>query len=343
VTKFAHTSIFSDLNNLTDITRSAEYATMLGYTHDELLSNFSEYIDDTAQFMGKSRDMLIQELTEWYDGFRFEETAQSVFNPVSIGKFFINRKFNNYWYDTGTPRFLVEVAKKKPLYLDPYLGKPISYSLFDKYDIDELSPFVFAVQTGYLTIKDSVKVDDVVQYIMGYPNKEIRDCFNDFLFGIYTKNSPQEAFLFTQRLSTALEQGNIKSFINNISPIFSGLAYENIADSDTRCNYFEGYFRNVLATIFAVLNKNVEPEVQTSSGRIDLVVKVKDWTFVFELKMLRDGQETDTLLDTALHQAIDEKHYAEKYQNLSKHIKIVAVVFDADSRRLVAWKSVDAK
>lgn len=176
---------------------------------------------------------------------------------------------------------------------------------------------------------------------MDYPNREIRDSFRDFLFCVYTKTSPQEAWLFTRMLTDSLEQGDPDSFLENIQPIFSGLAHENIAAKKTRTEYFEGYFRNVLATILAVLNKDAGAEVQTSGGRIDLVTRAGNWTFVFELKMLQKGQSTKALLDAALHQAIAEKHYADRYRNLSKHIKAAAVVFDADSRELVALKAVD--
>jgi hypothetical protein len=344
VTKFAHTSIFSDLNNLTDITRSAEYATMLGYTHDELLSNFSEYIDDTAQFMGKSRDTLVRELTEWYDGFRFEETAQSVFNPVSVGKFFINRKFGNYWYDTGTPNFLVQTARQRPFELETMRNAWVPYSTFDKYDIDRLDPFLFAVQTGYLSMKDAKAVRGQQRYRFDFPNKEIRDSFSSFLLEVTTNTTATQTTTLLDNLANALAAGDVDGFMSPLRPVIAGLPWGNLGDDGgDPTKFYEGYFRNLLTLTFSLIDVDNTPEVRTSDGLIDLVARYQDYTFVLELKMKRKEDDTERLLDAALQQAIDEKHYAEKYQNLSKHIKIVAVVFDADSRRLVAWKSVDAK
>ena len=344
VTKFAHTSIFSDLNNLTDITRSADYATMFGYTHDELLTNFNEYIDDVSKFMKKPADEFVQELTDWYDGFRFEETSQSVFNPVSIGKFFINKKFNNYWYDTGTPNFLVQTAKQHPFEIETRRNTWVPYDSFDKYDIDQLDPFLFAVQTGYLTMKEAQTIRGEMRYRFDFPNKEIADSLSKFLLDVSTGKTPSERTVLLDTLANSLSKGDVENFMRPLQSLMAGLPWGNLGDTNgDPVKFYEGHFRNLLSLAFSLIDVDNTPEVRTSDGVIDLVARYLEYTFVFELKMQGKGEDTDKLLGNALHQAIDEKHYADKYQNLSKHITVIAVVFDADSRRLVAWKATDVK
>lgn len=146
------------------------------------------------------------------------------------------------------------------------------------------------------------------------------------IFGVWSATLMAYFFFRPRRFGKSLFLSTLDAFFPGRKELFKGLTIEKLAPGE----------REEYPIILWP-----EPEVQTSSGRIDLVVKVKDWTFIFELKMLRDGQNTDALLDTALCQAIDEKQYADKYRGLSSHIRVVAVVFDADSRRLAAWKTVD--
>lgn len=344
VTKFAHTSIFSDLNNLTDITRAAEYSTMLGYTHNELLANFSDYIDESAKSMGKTRDELVHELTVWYDGFRFHSSACSVFNPVSIGKFFINKEFGNYWYDTGTPNFLVQTAKQHPFEIETQRNTWVSYASFDTYDIDHLDPFLFAVQTGYLSLKEAKWIRGQQRYRFDFPNKEIRDSFNAYLLEVTTNTTALQTTRLLDKLANTLSAGDVDGFMKSLQPIFAGIPWGNLGDdTSVPIKFYEGYFRNLLTLTFSLIDVDNTPEARTSDGVVDLVARYLEYTFIFELKMRLKGDDTEKLLDAALRQAIDEKHYADKYRNLSQHIKVVAVVFDADSRRLAAWKVADTE
>ena len=339
VTKFAHTSIFSGANNPTDLTMMADYATMLGYTHEELEANFGEYIDETAQKIGLSRQKLLDGITEWYDGFRFHGKAPSVFNPVSVGKFFVNREFSNYWYDTGSPKFLLEVAKKTPFAIEQYRNTPLEYTAFDKYEINDLDPLVVAVQTGYLTIKKTeTDFDYSTLYYVDYPNKEIRDAFRSYLFEACASCKSMQRRDILKGLVTALKNGDVDGFMCPIQSLLAGLPWGNLGqDREDPVAFYEGYFRNLLALAFAIIDMRVAAEERTSDGVIDLVAHYADRTFILELKAGRE-QEADRLLDEALNQ-ITKKDYAAKYRWLSQNITCIGVVFDVESRRLVKWRA----
>ena len=149
VSKFCHASLSSELNNLTDITMDARFATMLGYTQEELEANFS----DRLTILAGDHDELMQEIKRWYNGYRFEENATTVYNPVSLAKFFESGgKFNNYWFSTGTPTFLLDLIMKSKFELSLSLNKPVSGAFFDAFEVTDLDPMVMLFQTGYLTI-----------------------------------------------------------------------------------------------------------------------------------------------------------------------------------------------
>ena len=158
VSKFCHVSLFSDLNNLTDITMDARYATMLGYTQQEFESNFREQIAAVEKKQDLNHADFLAEIKAWYDGFRFHAGSESVYNPVSLARFFESGgEFNNYWFSTGTPSFLMEMVKKTRFNFDDVLSKPVSSMAFNAFEIDKIDPLTLLLQTGYLTIKSMVK------------------------------------------------------------------------------------------------------------------------------------------------------------------------------------------
>jgi hypothetical protein len=169
VSKFSKVGIFSGMNNQTDLTMHPQYATMLGYTQQELEQNFSEEIEDTAAKMNLSRDALIDKMRFWYNGYRFEENAETVYNPVSINNFFSLQKFENFWFETGTPSFLINLLKQEGLY-NLSLGE-LSELDFDGFDLEDLRPSGLLYQTGYLTIKAR---DEHGFYTLDYPNQEVK-------------------------------------------------------------------------------------------------------------------------------------------------------------------------
>jgi hypothetical protein len=182
VSKFSKVSVFSKLNNLTDITMGARFATMLGYTQEEFENNFAEHIEHVCREQKMDKTELLVKLKLWYDGYRFEEDAEPVYNPVSIGKFFESGgKFKNYWFETGTPSFLLKLAKKQQFDFEKELSQPVSELAFASYEIDRLETLPLLFQTGYLTIKATTQVMERTRYFLDFPNKEVEAAFEAYL------------------------------------------------------------------------------------------------------------------------------------------------------------------
>ena len=178
VSKFSKVSIFSDLNNLTDLTMRKSTATLLGYTQSEMETNFSEYIDALGNELGKDRKDVLDDLRDWYNGYRFEESAETVYNPVSLMKCLQELKFKNYWFETGTPTFLVHMLRKNPINLDNLTAAETDFST---YEPNNLAVLPLLVQTGYLTIKSVEDFGGTNLFQLGYPNREIEESFSRWL------------------------------------------------------------------------------------------------------------------------------------------------------------------
>ena len=176
VTKFSHVSLFSDLNNLADITMHADYATMFGYTQEEFEKYFAERLDDAVGRLGISREQLLTEIKAWYDGYRFHAKSATVYNPVSLAQCFINGcEFSNYWFSTGTPSFLLEVIRKTNFNFERALNEPVLGFAFNAFEIDRIDPLTLLLQTGYLTIKSSFVELGTTLYYLDFPNREVKE------------------------------------------------------------------------------------------------------------------------------------------------------------------------
>ncbi|MFZ4427082.1 MAG: AAA family ATPase, partial [Saprospiraceae bacterium] len=177
VSKFSKTGIFSGLNNLVDLTTHPDYATMLGYTQAELEDNFSEEINAACAALGLSRDQLLEEMRDWYNGYRFEENAPTVYNPISVNNFFHQKKFDNFWFATGTPTFLIQILKQQGVFDLQAIGQ--STLDFESFDLEDIRLFGLLYQTGYLTIQSR---DEFGQYTLDYPNREVKNSMLAYLF-----------------------------------------------------------------------------------------------------------------------------------------------------------------
>ncbi|NMA43117.1 MAG: AAA family ATPase, partial [Oligosphaeraceae bacterium] len=181
VTKFSHVSLFSDLNNLSDITMHADYATMLGYTQEEFEKYFAGRLDAAVDKLDVPREQLLAEIKAWYDGYRFEEHAETVYNPVSLAQCFINGcKLSNYWFSTGTPAFLMEVIRKTNFNFERALNEPVMGFAFNAFEIDRIDPLTLLLQTGYLTIKSSSVELGETLYYLDFPNREVKAAFKTY-------------------------------------------------------------------------------------------------------------------------------------------------------------------
>lgn len=326
VTKFCHVSLFSDLNNLTDITMRSDYATMFGYTQSELEHYFSDRIKATAQAQKISEEELKRKLKAWYDGYCFEETSETVYNPVSIAKFFENDgKFDNYWFATGTPSFLMELAKKTDFNFEDAVSKAVPGVTFDAFEIPNIDPVTLLLQTGYLTIKSSEIRFNKRWFWLDFPNEEVAESFSTYLLNSYVGRTQREVGSFSADLATAFLEGNLNQARKVLEAFFAGVPYTTHKKS-------EATFQSIFYAIFRLLGFNIEAESCTNDGRIDAVVQTEDHIYLFEFKLDKD--------DSALSQ-IKEKEYFKKYLLSSKKITLIGVNFDSKKGQLIDWQTED--
>ena len=328
VTKFSHVSLFSDLNNLTDITMHPDYATMLGYTQEEFEKCFAERLDDAVDKLNISREQLIAEIKAWYDGYRFHGKSETVYNPVSLAQFFINQcEFSNYWFATGTPSFLLEVIRKANFNFERALNEPVMGFAFNAFEIDRIDPLALLLQTGYLTIKSSFVELGETQYYLDFPNREVKEAFKTYLISDYSA-IPQEivgANVF--QMIKAIKTGDIQHFMDLLKTFFAAVQYDIVIDT-------EGRFQLLFYSVFLLLGVQIEAESRTSDGRIDAVIREGDCIYIFEFKMNQNAE-------AALAQ-IREKEYYQKYQHADKKIVLIGANFDAASRQISEWKIEEA-
>jgi hypothetical protein len=328
VTKFSHVSLFSDLNNLTDITMHADYATMLGYTQSEFEESFAERLDAAAGRLGITHEQLLAEIKAWYDGYRFHGKSETVYNPVSLAQFFINGcEFSNYWFSTGTPSFLLEVIRKTNFNFERALSEPVLGFAFNAFEIDRIDPLTLLLQTGYLTIKSSFVELGTTLYYLDFPNREVKEAFKTYLISDYSAIPQEVVGANVFQMAGAIKAGNIQHFMDLLKTFFAAVQYDVAVDT-------EGRFQLLFYSVFLLLGVRVEAESRTNDGRIDAVIREGDCIYIFEFKMNQTA-------DAALAQ-IHEKEYYQKYQHSGKKIVLIGANFDAASRQISDWKIEEA-
>ena len=322
VSKFCHVSLFSDLNNLTDISRDARYATMFGYTQDELEENFGERIsalagqEDVEAFKAK--------IKEWYNGYRFHKNAQTVYNPVSLAQFFEKGgEFNNYWFATGTPSFLMELTKKTEFDFRSVIGgDSVPEIAFSAFEIDSIDPLTLLLQTGYVTIKDTEERFGQTWYFLDFPNLEVTTAFSAYILNSYAGKTQTEGVRFTAEFATSLLNNDLKKLRKAMEVFFAGIPYDVHKKQ-------ESTFQGIFFSLFRLLGVYIEAESATNDGRIDAVVQTPKAIYIFEFKLDNDP--------TALEQ-IKEKEYFKKYLLDKRDIHIIGVNFDTVKGNLVGWE-----
>ena len=329
VSKFCHVSLFSDLNNLTDITMDYDYAAMLGYTQEELETYFADRIALASKQLNMPKEQLLPKIKAWYDGYRFHEDAPSVYNPVSLVEFFTKRfEFNNYWFSTGTPSFLLELIMKSKFNYSEMFTESVSESFFNAFEITRLKPMVLLYQTGYLTIKNCIEdkipfTDQTIRkYYLKFPNLEVERSFNEQLLEYCTAIQSESSQDFLSKLITAVGTGDADNFMKLIQSVFAGIPYPiHVKD--------EHYYQTVFFVICDLLKLAVQAEVFTNSGRIDMMVAAGNWIYVIEFKLNKSA-------DKAMEQ-IENKEYALKYRKEGKRIMLLGVNFDFNSGNISDW------
>ena len=299
VSRFAKVSVFSGMNNLTDISMSLDYATICGVTDDELQSQFVDMTDDLAQKVGKSQDEVKQQIKHWYNGYRFHPEACGVYNPYSLLSLFRHREFNNYWYESGTPTFLLTLLKQKQYDFKNLAHCEIGGGAFAASEPENINLPSLFFQTGYLTITDFNKP----LYTLDFPNYEVKKSFFESVATDYSQIESGMSETFTIRLNRHLQAGDLEAFFETLEAFFANIPY-NITLKN------EKYFQSIFYAVFTLMGFDIQAEVHTNRGRIDCVLQTADTVYIIEFK-LNDSKE-------AALQQIKDKQYAQKYQGCGK-------------------------
>ena len=326
ITKFSQLSIFSQLNNLNNISMLPQYAAMCGITIKELEDNFQEGIAVLAEKYHYSHKQVIDKLLYHYDGYHFAEDSEGVLNPFSLLSAMNNRKFNNYWFSTGTPTFLVNMMRKFHTDLTEIDGSKAMQEDFDAPTENMHNVLPLFYQSGYLTIKDYNPRSGM--YTLGYPNEEVKVGLMRILIPFYVQSDPVPASNACWDISEALLDDDIDKALTAARSYFASIPYQENTLKDAPST--EGHFTAMLYVMFSFLNRYVYSQVRNAKGRLDILIETDTTIYVMELKL--DGD-----LDKALRQ-IDEKDYTIPYQSDGRKVVKVAINFSTEERTIKEWK-----
>ncbi len=310
ISKFSRVSIFSDLNHLYDLSTDPDSMTLCGYTQDEIDHYFAPILEEMPP---NTRERM----KDWYNGYSWNG-QDMVYNPFSVLSFFKARNYQNFWFSTGTPTFLVERLNRDFQYaLD---NIEVDVQALEAYELDTLHPIPLLFQTGYLTIKAQTEFDTVV---LGYPNREVKQSLVRFLLSDYTHQS--SVLPRTSQLVEALNQNDLPKVIE----LFNGL-FKTIPNQIFIANR-EAYFHSVMYLTFILLGVYIQAEVNSSDGRLDALIHTPERLFIFEFKLHESANE-------ALQQ-IKDKDYAAAFRHLNKPIIGVGIKFSESEKGIDSWKS----
>lgn len=320
VTKFSKVSVFSDLNNLMDISIDDRFASICGITEHELHTDFKEDILTLAQKNRMTEDEAKQQLKEQYDGYHFVEDSEDIYNPFSLLNTFAKMKFGSYWFETGTPTFLVELLQRSKYDLHRLTEEMATADSLGGIDTMETNPVPILYQSGYLTIKG---FDNRFRtYTLGFPNLEVEEGFIRFLLPFYSNTSKSDSAFEIVHFVREVESGNIDAFMRRLQSFFADTPYELARD-------LERHYQNVLFIVFKLLGFYTQAEYRTSNGRIDMVVKTDRYIYVMEFKLNGSAEE-------AIRQ-INEKGYAAPFASDGRTLYKIGVNFSNEIRGIEGW------
>lgn len=320
VTKFGKVSVFSDLNNLNDISMWDKYIDICGISNRELHEYLEDELHAFAEAQGMTYDKFCDKLKEYYDGYHFTPNSIGIYNPFSLLNAFDRKQFGSYWFETGTPTYLVNLLRKHHYNLERMADEETDTQVLNSVDSESTNPIPVIYQSGYLTIKDYDERFGI--YKLGFPNREVEEGFVRFLLPFYTKIDKIEAPFQIQNFVREIERGNYDAFFRRLQSFFADTPYELVRD-------LELHFQNVLFIVFKLLGFYVNAEYQTSQGRIDLVLKTDKYIYVMEFKL--EGTAEEAL------QQINEKHYATPFEADGRQLFKIGVNFSMQTRNIEKW------
>ena len=320
ITKFSQMSIFSDLNNLTNISMDAEYAGICGITEEELTGQLSDYVDSIADNQDKTHEEVLQQLKKNYDGYHFSWPSPDIFNPFSLLTAFAKRKIGSYWFASGTPTYLIEMMRKFGVAPSQIGPTEAMASAFDAPTERMTSLIPLLYQSGYLTIKDYYEEDNI--YVLDIPNKEIRIGLMESLLPSYVQGGFNTGLVTVSKMNRLLRQDDLDGMLRLLQQYLL-----TIPQCDNT-NY-EGHYQQLLFVIFSLLGEYVDVEVRTATGRVDMVMQAFGKLYLFELKLNRSA--------AAAMQQINLNDYPARFSQCGLPIVKVGINFDTATRTLSDW------
>jgi len=333
ISKFSKVSLFSDLNNLQDLTMSPLGYDLLGITHDELLEYFNDYIQLTTKHFNASNEEILQDIKLWYNGYSYDGITK-LYNPFSILNFFSNLRFGNFWFATGTPTFLVETIRDT--YIDPQELEEIEVddTFFDKFSLESLDMSGLLFQTGYLTIKRIEHQGRLPNYFLGYPNMEVYRALIHCLLEAFTYKVHSTVNSAVLKMQRALERGNVELFIKQLEILLADISYHlhpKNNSEEASFKMWEGYFHTIIYLITSFIGLFVESEITKHKGRLDLTVETEKFLYLMEFKL-------DEPAENAIEQ-IKNREYIKSYTNSPKTIYLVGIGFSKSERNVAVWEA----
>ena len=318
VSKFSKVSLFSGLNNLTDITLDPRYSAICGYTDADLDTVFA------PELPGLDRDRI----RDWYNGYWWLG-EEKVYNPFDILLLFRNRKFGAWWFETGTPAFLVETLFQRQV-STVALGEMVGTdALLSSFDVNDIATEALLFQTGYLTIRDEEDLGGETFYRLGYPNREVRQSLNESLLGYLVRGGSRhtEHRIRLYRLLQANDFDGLKTLFH---AFYASIPYEWYTGNDIA--RYEGFYASVFYSYFAALGFDITVEDSTSHGRLDMAVRFNANVYLFELKVVEMAGEGAAMAQ------LKARRYADKYRGAGEPIHLVAVEFSRETRNVTAFE-----
>ena len=317
VTKFGKVSVFSDLNNLNDISLDNDYYNICGISEEELKGVFEPYVNRLAEARKMTQSEAYSELKRNYDGYHFTEEAPGMYNPFSLLNALHKRSFGSYWFETGTPSYLVELLKRHDFKLDELKGDEVTSNVLSAIDASSTNPIPVIFQSGYLTI--SGYDEEFKLYSLDFPNEEVREGFMLYLMPYYTSVSENKTGFQIRSFVREVKSGDITAFMTRLESFFANTPYDLIKDT-------ENHYQNVLFILCNLCGLYTKAEFHTSNGRVDMTIETPDYVYVFEFKYNGTAEE-------AMSQ-IKEKNYAQPFLASGKKIALIGANFSGETRNI---------
>ena len=340
ITKFTRTGVFSAMNNLNDISMDDKYATMLGYTDEELISNFSGHIDRAAEKLGLAREVLLAQVKDYYDGFSFDG-ANRLYNPFSTLLFFDKSTFDNFWFESGSPSFLIEYVKNHDIEAEDFRGKVESKDFTSVTEIELAKPSSFLFQSGYLTVREK----DGARLTLDYPNKEVLSSMANLF--MYSKFGNMDSGILRLDLERALSRGDAEALVVFYKRTLAAIPYDIHSKEEKKyeldrakgelsmSNLAESFYHAVLFTMLWSSGVTTLAENHSYRGRSDIEVLHRGHVYVVELKVVDGADASARAADDAMEQ-IHAKGYAEKHPGA----RLIGIAVDREARQVGAYKII---